>query len=152
MTIVTFRLTFALSLSVPVLFSTISHAQSPNERITFPDKYAEGVHYGTVKRGGIVEELFTSREAVDAAKTGSPFPEGTVIMMEDYRDGELYRYVAMEKRKSWEELSKAGFWLFREWDADGVPKSSEDGSRCQSCHISQENNDYVFTYQLMLDD
>ena len=49
----------------------------------------------------IGEELFTSREAIDAVKNGRPIPSGTVITMEDYRSGKLFRYVVMEKRTGW---------------------------------------------------
>jgi hypothetical protein len=30
-----------------------------------------------------------------------PMPSGTVITMEDYRDGKLFRYVVMEKSAGW---------------------------------------------------
>ena len=60
------------------------------------------MHYATVQRGNITEELFTSSAAIDAVKNGQPIPSGTVIAMEDYRDGKLFRYVVMEKRTSWD--------------------------------------------------
>ena len=62
-------------------------AMAGGELVSFPDNYAEGVHYATVKRGNITEELFTSRTAIEAVKNGQPIPSGTVITMEDYRDG-----------------------------------------------------------------
>ncbi|MBC06127.1 MAG: hypothetical protein CMO10_07510 [Thalassospira sp.] len=129
-----------------------SSNESPNEQVAFPEGYENGVHYGTFKRGGITEELYTSPAAIAAAKAGEPFPDGTVIMMEDHRDGKLYRYIAMEKRAEWDEYSVSGSWLFREWDANRVAKASEDGTSCQSCHTSQAENDFVFTHHLMLDD
>ncbi|MCC9620320.1 cytochrome P460 family protein [Thalassospira sp. MA62] len=148
--------------SIPValaglfLMSASAFGQSdtvpPNRMMTFPDGYEDWVHYGTFTRGGITEELFTSADAIAAAKAGDAFPDGTVIMMEDHRDGKLYRYVAMEKHEEWAPLSQSGSWLFREWDADRVPNNSEDGRSCESCHTSQESNDFVYTHDLMLDD
>ncbi|MBK5960300.1 hypothetical protein CCR97_19150 [Rhodoplanes elegans] len=84
-----------------------------------------------------------------AAKANQPLPDGTVIMMEDYRNGALYRYIVMEKRQAWESVSGAGAWLFREFAPDRTPNMSEDGSRCASCHQPQAATDYVFTARQM---
>ena len=133
-----------------------AYAQALNERVAFPKRYEDGVHYGTVHRGNIREELYTSRQAIDAARAGKPFPDGTVIMMEDHRDGALHRYVAMEKRSGWGGLSpsgvRAGDWLFREFAPDGTPNLSDDGTRCMSCHRSQADRDFVFTADRMRSD
>ena len=40
------------------------------ELVVFPERYKEGMHYATVKRGSITEELFTSSAAIDAVKKG----------------------------------------------------------------------------------
>jgi len=121
-----------------------------NARVAFPEAYEQGVHYATVNRGGIREELFVGREAVEAAKRGQPLPEGTVIMLEDYREGRLYRYVVMEKRAGWGDAYPAdlrnGDWDYREFRADKTPNPAEDGTRCLACHKSQAGNDFVFTY------
>jgi hypothetical protein len=76
-------------------------ALASGDLVVFPEQYADGVHYATVKRGNITEELFTSRAAIEAAKSGQPLPSGTVITVEDHRDGKLFRYVVMEKRTGW---------------------------------------------------
>src|SRR5919206_170990 len=75
-------------------------ARAGRELVEFPENYAGSVHYATVKRGNIREELFTSLDAIAAVKNGQPIPSGTVVTMEDYRDGKLFRYVVMEKRTS----------------------------------------------------
>ncbi len=46
-------------------------------------------------------EIFTTLAAIDAVKNGQPMPSGTVITMEDHRDGKLFRYIVMEKRAGW---------------------------------------------------
>lgn len=144
------RLGITTGLAAGGLFvATLALAQSGNEAVTFPENYRDGVHYGTVTRGNIQEELFTSPEVLAAAKDNRPLPDGTVIMMEDYRSGELYRYIVMEKRAEWASVAKAGQWLFREFAPDRSPNAREDGSRCASCHQSQAPNDFVFTTQQM---
>ncbi|MFC3228561.1 cytochrome P460 family protein [Marinibaculum pumilum] len=128
-------------------------AFADNSLVGFPEDHAEGLHYGTVERGNITEELYTDREAIEAAKRGEPFPSGTVITLVDYRGGDLHRYVVMEKRDGWGALSPAGTgagdWLFREFAADGTPNPAEDGTRCMSCHRPQARQDFVFTVDRM---
>lgn len=124
--------------------------------LAFPAEFEKGVHYGTVERGGITEELYTSREAIDAAKQGEPFPSGTVITLVDYRNGGIHRYVIMEKRGGWGEHFpkdvRTGDWRFQEFRPDGTVNKNEDGTRCMSCHKPQAANDFVFTVDLMKDD
>ena len=131
----------------------VVYAQSANERISFPEGFEDGVHYGTAPRGSIVQELYTSEEAIEAARKGEDFPDGTVITLVDRRGGEVHRYVVMEKRTGWGDLmpeeARAGDWLFREFAPDGTPNMSEDGVRCASCHQSQASQDFVFTVDQM---
>ena len=67
-------------------------AHAGRELVKFPERYAEGVHYATVNRGGIREEIFGTPAAIEAAKDGQPLPSGTVITMEDYRGGKLHHH------------------------------------------------------------
>lgn len=134
-----------LAIATPVL------AQVLSSDVAFPGKYRHGVHYATVERGAITEEIYTFETVVAAARAGEPFPEGSVITMDDFRDGELHRILVMEKRAEWADRLDAGSWLFREFAPDGAPNHSEDVKRCQSCHASQLENDYVFTRDRMVD-
>lgn len=124
-----------------------------NDRVQFPGGYENGVHYATVNRGGIREEIFTSPQAIAAAKAGQPLPDGTVIMMEDHRGGSLHRYVVMEKRAGWGDAYpqsvRAGDWEFREFAPNRSPNLGESGQRCMSCHQSQAGQDFVFTLDRM---
>jgi hypothetical protein len=92
-------------------------AKAGRELVEFPENFAESVHYGTIYRGDIKQELYASRAAIDAAKRGEPLPSGTVITLVDSRAGTLFRYVVMEKRAGWgaeypPEL-RNGEWEFR---------------------------------------
>lgn len=149
-------------LMIPIVAGTIFmvvvsifdwRVRAGNGVVQFPEGYKNGVHYATVLRNSIREEIFTSREAIEAAKSGMPFPNGTIIVMEDYRGGQLHRYVVMEKRTGWgsgyPDNIRNGDWLYREFRADGSPNLSEDGTRCMSCHKSQAGNDFVFTLERM---
>lgn len=118
-----------------------------------PENFAEGIHYATVKRGNIREELFTSRAAIDAVKKGQPLPSGTVITMEDYRDGKLFRYIVMEKRSGWgaeyPPERRNGEWEFQAFNANKSVNGSENLDRCFACHKGQTQNDFVFTLDRM---
>ncbi|MGO4175824.1 cytochrome P460 family protein [Bosea sp. TAF32] len=135
-----------------VLFAGIvsfRQAHADSEMVRFPSDYAKGIHYATVNRGNIREELFVSPEAVEAVKAGRPMPSGTVITMEDHRDGELYRYVVMEKRTGWGSRHapeiRTSDWEFQWFNPDRSQKAGENLDRCRSCHVGQAANDFVFT-------
>jgi hypothetical protein len=129
------------------------HARAGNEVVRFPENYERGVHYATVNRGDIREEIFTSREAIDAAKSGKPFPSGTVITLVDYRSGQLYRTVVIEKRTGWGTEYPAdirtGEWEFQSFNPDKSIKQDGQPERCMSCHKSQAQKDFVWTVDQM---
>ena len=128
-------------------------AWAGGDLVHFPEDYRRGVHYATVNRGNIREELFTSREAIEAAKRGEPFPSGTVITMEDYRDGELHRFVVMEKRVGWgaeyPPAQRNGAWEYQSFAPDRTVNTGENLARCFACHKSREGQDFVWTADRM---
>ena len=136
-----------------VMLSIAWRALAGGELVVFAELYKDGVHYATVKRGNITEELFTSRAAIDAVKKGQPIPSGTVITMEDYRDGKLFRYVVMEKRTGWgaeyPPEKRNGEWEFQAFNADKSVNRSENLDRCFACHKGQAKQDFVFTVDRM---
>lgn len=128
-------------------------AKAGRELVTFPENFAAGVHYATVPRGDIRQELYTSRAAIDAVKNGQPIPSGTAITLVDYRDGKLFRYVVMEKRTGWgadyPPEMRNGEWEFQAFNADMSVNQNENVGRCFSCHKSRERQDFVFTLDRM---
>jgi hypothetical protein len=145
--------TLATGLALTAAVTVTGQAKAGRERVKFPEDYAKGVHYATVKRGNIREEIFTRREAIAAAKNGQPIPSGTVITLVDYRDGALFRYVVMEKRTGWGAEyppdKRNGEWEFQAFNADKSVNHNENVDRCFSCHKSQERQDFVFTLDRM---
>lgn len=136
-----------------VLVVAIGQAFAGGDKVKFPENHADGVHYATVNRGNIREELFTSREAVNAVKNGEDIPDGTVITLVDYRDGKLFRYVVMEKQTGWgaeyPPEKRNGEWEYQAFNADKTVNANETLDRCFSCHKSQAANDFVFTLDRM---
>ncbi len=145
--------TLATVLALALAATLARQARAGGELVKFPEDYAEGVLYATMKRGNTYEEIFARREAIDAAKNGQPLPSGTVITLVGYRDGELFRYVVMEKRTGWgaeyPPEKRNGEWEFQAFNADKSVNRNENLDRCFSCHKSQADRDFVFTFDEM---
>jgi hypothetical protein len=145
--------TAAMGIALAVILSVAWRALAGGELVKFPENFAQGVHYATVSRGNIRQEFFTSREAIEAAKKGEPFPSGTIITLVDHRDGKVFRYVVMEKRMGWgaeyPPEKRNGEWEFQAFNADGSVNRNENLDRCFACHKGQAQKDFVFTLDRM---
>ena len=118
-------------------------------RATFPANLDKLVHYTTVKRGEVTEHIMTTPEAIAAIKGGQPVPNGTHFVLVDYRDGQVFRYFVMEKGAGWgqdyEEDRRTGDWQFQWFKPDLTINEAENTARCQSCHQSQADSEYLYT-------
>ncbi|MGO8047051.1 cytochrome P460 family protein [Rhizobium johnstonii] len=118
-------------------------------RATMPD-ISKLVHYTTVTRGEVTEHIMTTREAIEAVKAGKPIPDGTHFALVDYRDGEVYRYFIMEKGPGWgadyDENRRTGDWHFQWYKPDGTINTAENTARCQSCHSSRADREFLYTF------
>jgi hypothetical protein len=148
------------------------HAQR-GELITFPADYAKGVLYQTVDRVDLkqVRRLYASSQAaIDAAKTGKPLPDGTVLTMVQYAaqvndkgelakgpDGRLVRtekivgYTVMEKRPGWgkdvpDEI-RNGDWQYQAFTTDRTPNPKAQLAACFKCHKPLDKQDFVFSWE-----
>ena len=123
------------------------------EQVSFPADFERGILYTTVERGNLKEDIYTSAEAIAAAKQGRPLPAGTVITLVDYRDGKLFRYVVMEKRAGWgseyPQTKRNGEWEYQAFNADKSVNSAENLDRCFSCHKPRAAQDFVHTNDRM---
>lgn len=124
------------------------------ELVKFPENYDKGVNYTTVHRGNVREELYTSREAIEAVQNGETIPDGTVITLEIYRDEELDEIFVMEKRTGWGDQTpqgtpRNGDWQYQEFNGDRSLDYEEDIGRCFTCHANQERDDFVNTLDEM---
>jgi hypothetical protein len=122
----------------------------PN-RTTFPADIDNLVHYTTVRRGEVTEHIMTTQAAIDAIKSGQPVPTGTHFVLVDYRGGEVHRYFVMEKGPNWgadyPEGQRTGDWQFQWFNPDKkTVNMAENTARCQSCHSSREDEQFLFTF------
>lgn len=126
------------------------HAEQ--NRTTFPD-IDKLIHYTTVTRGDVTEHLMTSREAIEAVKNGQSVPLNTHVVLVDYREGEVFRYFVMEKREGWgadyDENRRTGDWQFQWFKPDKTINMAENTARCQSCHTSRADRDFLYSHSDM---
>jgi hypothetical protein len=149
-------------------------ARAGGEKVAFPENYAKGVLYTTVDRADNKQyrELYTSAEAVAAAKKGQPLPDGTVITLVQYaaklddkgnpvKDAngrfikdKLLAYTVMEKRTGWgaeyPETKRNGEWEYQAFRADKSVNTNAKLDGCFNCHKPLGAKvDYVFSYDKM---
>jgi Cytochrome P460 len=121
--------------------------------IQFPEDYKEGILYTTVTRGNAYEELFTSREAIEAVQNGESIPNGTVITLVIYEDDELDRIFVMEKHTDQDpqllDEQHNGEWAFQSFAPNGTVNKEENLGRCMSCHANQERYNYLYKLEEM---
>ncbi len=121
----------------------------PN-RVLFPDNLDALEQYTTVTRGEVTEFMYTSRAALDAIQAGESIPEGAQVILQDWRDGEVYRLFVMQKGAGWgedyDEAARTGDWQFQWYWPDGSINMEENTERCRACHQSREGREFMFTY------
>lgn len=141
------------------------------EKIVFPEDYAKGVVYMTIDRAQNKQttDYYVSREAIDAAKAGTPLPSGTVITAVAYaaqldaegnpvkdakgtfvKSNAIEGYRTMAKRAGWgseyPENIRNGEWEYQVFRADKSVNPAANLAACFECHKPQASQDYVFTY------
>ncbi len=130
-----------------VLAGWLVHAEA--NRVRFPENLDQLVHYTTVHRGNVTEHIMTTPAAIEAVKKGQPIPAGTHFVLVDYRDDKLYHYFVMEKGDSfgadYDERRRTADWQFQWFWPDKSINMNENTARCQSCHRSQQDSDYLYT-------
>ena len=147
------------------------NAYAGGDKVAFPETYATGVMYTTVDRADNKQfrELYTSRDAVEAAKQGKPLPSGTVITLVQYAakldaqgnpekdangrfiKGNLIAYTVMEKRTGWgteyPDNVRNGEWEYQAFKADKTPNTAANLTGCFNCHKPLDPaKDFVFSY------
>lgn len=131
--------------------AAIAALAEPNQ-VRFPDQAMldELVHYTTVTRGNVTEYMYTSPEALAALRSGGEVPDGTQVILQDWREGEVYRLFVMEKGEgfgdAYDEASRTEDWQFQWYWPDGSINMDENTARCRSCHMSREDRSFMYTY------
>ena len=141
------------------------------EKIAFPAGWEKFVLYNVVDRydNKQYRELYAStQEAVDAAKAGKPLPNGTVLVLAQYKaqvdaqgnpvkdakgrfvKGDPLALTVMEKRAGWgteypDDL-RNGEWEYAAFSLDGKLNTQANYKACFQCHKPHEKLDFVISY------
>jgi plastocyanin len=141
------------------------------EKIVFPAGWEKFVLYNTVDRydNKQYRELYASTQAaVDAAKAGKPLPDGTVLVLAQYKaqldaqgnpvkdakgrfvKGDPIALTVMEKRAGWgteypDDL-RNGEWEYAAFSVDGKLNTQANYKACFQCHKPHEKLDFVISY------
>jgi hypothetical protein len=164
------RIAITATVAMVVALAAAASVRAGSERIAFPNDYAKGVVYKTEDRleNKQVRELFTSREAVEAVRTGAPLPSGTVITVVRYAaqldaegnpakdangrfiKGNFLNYTVMKKRAGWgseyPDNVRNGDWEYQVFKADKTANPDTNYDNCFGCHKSQASQEYMFTF------
>lgn len=144
--------------------------------LRFPADYkATFTHYTTINfpQTRQVRTYLANTVALDAARSGAPLPDGSVLLVEVFRakadatgspvtgpDGFFERdallfFTAMERQKGWGERIPAelrnGDWRYAIFNADGTPRPNVPEARCLTCHIPKAGESYLFTLAPLTD-
>jgi hypothetical protein len=155
-----------------------SSAQPPSPLPTlmrFPGGFPGGyLLYETVDDAdnAVVLKRYANRAAVQAARTGRPLPEGSVIIVATHTAepdpatnkprhdpggrlvaGAVRSYAGMESRAGWgaavPEALRNGEWQYALFGADRNATAAMNQSPCLACHQPVAHDSYVFTLKTL---
>jgi hypothetical protein len=158
---------------VAVVGSWVAQVRAGPELVKFPQGYENAVKYGVVSnpKNKLYRELYTTREAVEAVKTGKAIPSGTWIVMKSFKskqdaagnpvkgsDGHFVKdalagYAVMEKRTGWGSEYPAnlrnGEWEYQAFNAAKAVNAKANIKACFECHKPKEADDFLFSMKLL---
>ena len=109
--------------------------------VTFPE-LEKLIHYTTVRRGVTREHMLTNQTALDAIQTEQGVPTGTHVVLVDYQNDVLTRYLIAEKTGA-----GAQDWAYQAFNPDqSLREDDESPARCYSCHQSRQDRQFMFTF------
>lgn len=154
--------------------SVSAYAGGDPEYVKFPADYNKTfTQYATMNRANQtqVAKLYANEAAIAGYKQGNKSAPGGVVVMEIYTpkkgaDGKplpgsdgifeidsLAAVAVMENRNNWDAAfpkeNRTGDWGFAVYNPDGTAKSND--LNCVQCHTPLQAQDYMFTYQKLID-
>lgn len=127
-------------------------ASAEENRVSFPENYAQYVRYGIYDRGSSGEEAFAHPDTIALSKNGLPLPNGTQLVLRILKNGELTSYFVMQKGEGWgadyDEERRTGDWQFQQFDTNMQVMASANTAQCQSCH-GRAGFDAMYTIEQM---
>jgi hypothetical protein len=115
------------------------------EYATWPLWPEKGQLYTGTQPHGMLLTTYVNEAALTAVtnRTGT-MPAGAMVVKENYMpDSTLAAVTVMYKVEGYNP--EHGNWFFLKRAADGTVEVEGRGAGCQSCHMGQQGNDFLFT-------
>ncbi|MEJ5262343.1 MAG: cytochrome P460 family protein [Ignavibacterium sp.] len=145
-----------LIVSVAILFGF------SKDEVKYPDGYRNWTHVKTLilEKGhplyeafGGIHHIYANKTALEGYKAGNKFKDGSVIvfdLLETVTGGnaiaEGYRKVVGVMEKNSKKYKDTGGWGFEGFKGDTRERVVKNMyGECFSCHLSEKDNDYVFS-------
>jgi cytochrome c553 len=123
-------------------------------RMSFPADFPKGFvmyHEEKDEANNLAKRSYANHAAVTAARAGKPLPDGSAIVVENYANGAVASYAAMEARLGWgkdiPELLRNGDWSYALFDGKKTLRDTFNYARCLACHKPKADSSYVFGLQ-----
>lgn len=151
-----------------------AYAGGDPEHVKFPEGYEKTfTKYATANRANQtqVAKFYANEAAISSYTQGQKSASGAVVIMEIYtpkkdadgkpivgKDGlfeieSLSAVAVMENKNNWDAAfpkeNRTGDWGFAVYNPDGTTKSND--LNCVQCHTPLQAQDYLFTYQKLVD-
>jgi len=151
-----------LSLIVAVLISAAFLFGFGNDEVKYPDGYRNWTHVKTLilEKGhplyeafGGIHHIYANKTALEGYQAGNKFKDGSVIVFDlleavsaDNAIAEGNRKVVGVMEKNSKKYKETGGWGFEGFKGDTRERVVKNMyGECFSCHLSQKDNDYVFS-------
>lgn len=133
-----------------------------NNEVKYPDGYRKWTHVKTLilEKGhplfdafGGIHHIYANKTAFDGYMNGKKFKDGSVIVFDllekvsaDNAISEGSRKIVGVMEKNSKKFKSTGGWGFEGFKGDTKNRAVNDmNGQCFSCHLSQKDNDYVFS-------
>jgi cytochrome c553 len=129
-------------------------------RMAWPERFPQGFErYRTVVEGTEVLQRWANRVALQAAASGLPLPEGSVLVVSHHQPqrepdgnivaGAVKSYDTMELRAGWglavPSLLRNGDWDYAQFNARQLRVETLNQAACLACHQPLAAKSHVFT-------
>lgn len=156
-----------------VISPLVAYGGGDPDFVKLPEGYENFSEYATMNRANQkqVAKLYANIAAVASHTQDDKAASGSIIVMEIYspkKDGEgnpipgedgifeidtLEAIAVMENRHTWGDTypaeNRTGDWGYAVYNPNGTPK--ENDLECVQCHTPLKEQDYMFTYQKLVD-
>ncbi len=135
---------------------------NPGKRVSYPEGYRQWTHVKSmvIEKGhplydsfGGIHHVYANRRALEALTTGTPFPDGSVLVFDlleaKSADNSIVegqrRFIGVMQKNAKMFRETAG-WGFEAFTADSRERIVKDPkNECFTCHEAQKKSDYVFS-------